>query len=324
MGLVSLVVVALLSLSTLFSLASAQCSGAGFDVSGLTGRTLTYNFGGYPWTVNPCGQVSGVPGITCGAQVCQGNVKVSTFSPAAVQWVAADNGLVQISQNGDLCGGDGPRQSTLRFVCNAAATTAYISDAQELPTCHYLLVVQTSLVCTPKASTAIGSTFVSDLCGGGVYPLAQALSEDVVFSPDNNATQVFINVCDRTSSIACTPRAAAGQRVPGLRALPRQLHQRVSSWRTSTPTRSPVQYTRTPNGLIQYYQDGAYANGYPRAMNLTFVCSAAATTAYADPTTWNVVLGPTGAVTYNVAIYTSAVCGTPFTPPNLRRCRREP
>ena len=127
----------LLSLSSLLPLLTAQtCGGAGFDISALRGKTLVAVINGYPWTVNPCGSVSGVPGITCTAQTCQGNTVVSTYNPANITWTAADNGLVQRSQNGDVCGGDGRRQNTLRFVCNPSASSAYISDAQEMPTCQ--------------------------------------------------------------------------------------------------------------------------------------------------------------------------------------------
>ena len=302
------------SLSSLISLSTAQtCGGAGFDVSALTGRTLTGSFGGLPWTVNPCGQVSGVPGISCPAQVCQANTRVSTYSPANITWTAADNGLVQFSQNGDSCGGYGLRQNTLRFVCNPQATTAYISDAQELPTCHYLVLIQTALVCTPPASLkAVGSPYVSDLCGGGIFPLSQSLSEDISFSPDNNVTQVYVNPCNTVQSPNCAgapyPTSVCQAYYP-LSPSSSNAYQLAEF----DPTQSAVQYTRLSNGLTQFYQDGQYANSYPRAMNITYLCSTTPTSV--SPSSWHVVVAPNGAVTYSFTINTPAVCGTPFVAP---------
>ena len=95
----------LLCVSSLLSLCAAQCSFGTLDVSALSGTTLTGVFGGYPYTVNPCGTVSGVPGINCAGQVCQGNTVLSRYSTAPsanITYLAADNGLVQLSQNGDM------------------------------------------------------------------------------------------------------------------------------------------------------------------------------------------------------------------------------
>ena len=136
MSVSSILVLVLLSLSSLVSLVSAQCGGAGYDVSALSGKTLTFTNGNAPWTINPCGVVSGVPGITCGAQACRGNTRLSTYSQGAVQWIAADNGVVQLSQTGDLCGTTGPTQSTIRFVCNPSASQAFISDANSQVHCR--------------------------------------------------------------------------------------------------------------------------------------------------------------------------------------------
>lgn len=238
----------------LLPLSSAQCSFNGLDVSALSGKTLVAVFNGYPYLVNPCSVASGITGISCAGQVCQGNVVVSRYStdPSAnITWLAADNGLVQMSQNGDSCGSNGLRQNTLRFVCNAAATTAYISDVQELNTCHYYVIVQTSLVCTPPAGLkSVGSTYVSDLCGGGAWPLSQLLPNDITFSPDNNVTQVYINPCGNVQSQNCVnapnPTSVCQAYFP------------LSSSSTNVfqigaydPSQTAVRYTLLSNGLIQ-------------------------------------------------------------------------
>ena len=243
-----------LCVSCLLSLSAAQCGVGSLSVAGLTGRTLTGVFNNYPYTVNPCSVVSGVQGIVCTGQVCQGNIVLSRYSTAAtanVTWMAADNGLVQFSQNGDMCGGDGPRQNTLRFVCNAAATTAYISDVEELSTCHYYIVIQTSLVCTPPSSLkSVGSSYVSDLCGGGAWPLAQLLPTDISFSPDNNVTFVYVNPCFTVQTPYCSqapnPTTVCQAYLP------------LSSSSTNVfqlgaydPSRTAVQYTLLSNGLTQ-------------------------------------------------------------------------
>lgn len=44
------------------------------------------------------------------------------------------------------------------------------------------------------------------------------------------------------------------------------------------PARSPVTYTLLSNGLVQFYQTGAYTGGNPRALNVTWTCSQTATT----------------------------------------------
>ena len=248
----------LLSLSCLFSFSAAQCSFNGLDVSSLSGRTLSGVFNGYPYLVNPCSSVSGVPGITCTAQACQGNIVLSKYSTSAsanITWVAADNGLVQLSQNGDLCsGGDGPRENTIRLVCNAAATTAYLSDVEELSTCHYYMIIQTSLVCTPPAALkSVGSTYVSDLCGGGAYPLSELLPNDISFSPDGNQTQVYINPCFTVQSTNCA-------NAPNPTSVC-QAYYPLSSSSTNVfqigvydPSRTAVQYTLLSNGLVQSAQ----------------------------------------------------------------------
>ena len=247
----------MLALSCLLSVCAGQSSSCGFnglDVSSLSGRTLVGVFSGSPYTVNPCSVVSGVPGIACAGQVCLGNTVLSRYSTAAsanITWVAADNGLVQLSQNGDLCGGDGPRQNTLRFVCNAAATTAYISDVEQLTTCHYYVIVQTSFVCTqPTSLKSVGSTYVSDLCGAGAWPLSQLLPEDISFSPDNNVTQVYINPCFTVQSPNCA-QAANPTSVC-------QAYYPLSSSSTDVfqlgvydPSRTAVQYTLLSNGIVQ-------------------------------------------------------------------------
>lgn len=82
------------------------------------------------------------------------------------------------------------------------------------------------------------------------------------------------------------------------------------------PARSPVTYTLVNGGLLQLYTDGAYNNGNPRSVNISYQCNTAATTpvitsygnqqVYYPPNNNYVTL-------YGMSIQTAAVCGTPFT-----------
>ena len=167
----------------------------------------------------------------------------------------------------------------------------------------------------PTSVTAIGSTYVSDLCGGGVYPLAQSLSEDISFSPDNGVTQVYINPCNTVQSSNCAQVAYPTSVCQAYYPLMSN-STNVFQLAVFDPTRSAVQYTRLTNGIIQYYQDGAVTNGAPRATNISFVCSSTTSYAAAVPSSWRVAVDPnTNALTYSVTVNTPAVCGTPFTPP---------
>lgn len=142
----------------------ATCAGAGYDLSKtVAGVEMSAYINGATWITRPCAQVAGAFSLTlgCNGQVCQTGYNLSYFDTSA-QWYAADNGVVQITQTGQLCG-SANRWTVLRFVCNILAVTPYISDAGEEPSCHYFLTIQTNAVCAQPANyNAVGATWVSD------------------------------------------------------------------------------------------------------------------------------------------------------------------
>ena len=297
------------------------CKANGYDLTAIGSSTISGFFDGSYWSVSPCGNVSTALYPQCQGQVCQGGTTVSSYDPAVVSWTNADNGLVQTLQNGDSCGGDGYREGALRFVCNAAATTPYVSAAGEEPTCHYTVVVQTAAVC--PVNTAFKTTpltpWVSDLCGGGAYDLTQLGYSDILFLNLNSAggigTYVFFNPCGYVRNTSCAELSTTSicEAYPPLNYTNPQNSYQIAVY---DPSRSPVTYTIIPNGLIQSYTDGAYNNGNPRAMNITYLCSSTAATpviqSYGNS---QVYWAPNQnfITQYQMVVQTSAVCGTPFT-----------
>ena len=189
--------------------AFSTCKGAGYDLSqSVAGVEMSITLsGGTVYTVNPCSNVSGTYSLTygCGGQVCQTGYPLSYFDSTA-QWTPADNGVVQISQTGVLCGTGANRWTVLRFVCSPLTATPYISDAGEEPACHYYITIQTNAVCTqPAGYNAIGSTYVSDQCGGGAYDLAMITDNDITYpegSPPPYA-YVFFSPCGSVKNASC-------------------------------------------------------------------------------------------------------------------------
>ena len=185
----------------------STCAGAGYDLSkSVAGVQMSYTVSGGPtYVINTCGEASGPVTLGCTGQVCQTGFNLSYFDDT-VQWYAADNGVLQISQTGQLCG-NADRWVVLRFVCSILATTPYISDAGEEPSCHYYVTVQTNAVCTqPAAYNAVGSTYVSDLCGGGAYDLALITDNDIVYAegdPSNPYAFVFFSPCGSVKNASC-------------------------------------------------------------------------------------------------------------------------
>lgn len=181
------------------------CGGAGYDLSNtVAGVQLSINVG-YIYVINTCGSVRGAASDGCNAQVCQFNYNLSYYD-ATAQWYAADNGVVQITQTGQTCGGAN-RWTVLRFVCNPLASVPYMTDAGEEPGCHYYFIVHTNAVCAqPAAYNAIGNTYVSDLCGGGAYNLALITDNDIAYAEgDPNApyAYVFFSPCGSVKNASC-------------------------------------------------------------------------------------------------------------------------
>jgi len=170
------------------------CGGAGVDLSSIAGTQMTTNMGGYQWYVSPCSTVISSAANGCTAQACQGGTELGDYNPAIATWTLTDNGVMQQIQDGLACGGNGPRQTTLRFICNSTATKPYILQVQEYPGCHYTFEIMTSAVCSATIGRTVGETYASDLCGGGAYNLnAVSPGQDITYYDPRENGWVFIN-----------------------------------------------------------------------------------------------------------------------------------
>ena len=296
------------------------CKANGYDLTSIASTTINGYFDNYYWSVSACGNVSSALYPTCQGQVCQGSTIVSSYDPAAVSWINSDNGLVQQLQDGDSCGGDGYREGSLRFICNTAATTPYISAAGEEPQCHYIVNVQTSAVCPASTAfkTGLNTPYVSDLCGGGAYDLTQLGYNDIVYPEVSNGAvyaYVFFNPCGYVKNTSCGELSITSicEAYTPLNYTNPQNSYQIAVY---DPARSPVTYTLISNGLVQSYVDGAYNGGNPRSVNITYQCNAAATTPIIMSYGNQQVYLPANqdfVTAYNMVVQTSAVCGTAFT-----------
>ena len=147
----------------------------------------------------PCSTVHASQTSGCTGQVCQTGYPLSYYDPLNTQWTLSDTGLVQFNQDGVYCGTSFARATTIRYVCNAAAITPSMSNAVEDPECHYTIVIQTALACNqttmtnPTVPRTVGTTWASDLCGGGAY-LLDAVSPGVdIYYVVGDGSVLFIN-----------------------------------------------------------------------------------------------------------------------------------
>lgn len=294
-----------------------SCSFLGTDFTSLFGgKTFGYYDGSYYWSVAPCGVVNDVFFPSCLGQICQSGYAAAYYNLAAATTIVADNGFVALQQNGDSCGGDGLRETAMRFVCDPTASVPFVSNAFENPTCHYIVYIRTAAACGFTVSHTVGSTWVSDQCGGGAYPLYDIFN-DLSF-PASGPSYVFINPCNTVQNLSCSNLGSTSvcQAYTPLSSTNPTNDYQLAIY---SPWSSVFEYTLTTvngaNAIIQYYANGWYNNGYPRSMQITYICSPTATTAYADPSSWVGLQETDGQDAYSINIYTSIVCGQPFAKP---------
>ena len=302
------------------------CVQQGFNLTALTGADLLYtgpSWDGslHKWAIRPCGYIT-TPGF-CGAQggeFCQDATTISSMSlvdPSGVQagngaiWAqlssGGQSGIAQILQDGTLCANatvsptnsQFDNQGTIQYLCNASATTAFISSIVESPPCRFTAVVQTSVVCATAAlgvSSAVGTAVLSGQCGGGFYALQGLNSADLQFS--SGGWQYAVRVC---GSVTSTTQCGPGVSICQFNSVP--LQQALA---TFTPPSPAVVWVYNGNGMSQIIQDGAGCLDQSRLTNLTFVCNVSATT----PVFLNEFESPT--CHYQISVATNAVCGPPF------------
>jgi len=255
-----------------------------FDQSGVNGNK---------WALHPCGTVSTAgycSSATSPASFCQGGNVVSRFNASAVGDVNQDYagfgvggnepywtlvtrgnqyGVAQIMADGASCNGIGARQGVMEFVCNPAATTAYISQVLETSACHYSATIQTNLVCSVEFNDAFNSGLAvqSTQCGGGLYDL-NVLNMDIV----DTADAVIIHPCGRVANATnpyCYSNGLSVCQYSGTSG---------NALATYSPYNYPTLYQAIPNGVSQVIQDGAPCGSIGRLVNISYICDATATT----------------------------------------------
>ena len=307
-----------------------NCIHAGYDLSSLTGSDLLYTakanpYGAgptYSWAIRPCGAVT-----TAGfcldqpGEFCQGNVTVSVASnQSTALWgqtsVLGQVGVAQYLEDGTVCpSGVYPsqyRQGTIVYLCNATATTPFISSvtiAQET-SCHYQAIIQAAALCpqVPPSgvSSALGTSVISPLCGGGIYDLSRIDYVDIV-GVAGNATW-FIHPCGAlaTQPNGCNNSASSVCRVDATSA--------VSAAEYTPLLELPTFYQYlAPQSVNQIQQTGDLCGTPPqqRLTNISFQCNASAVT----PVLVSAV--EVEPCHYWLTVQTSVTCGAAFSIPPL-------
>ena len=322
--------IAVLLLAALFGSAAAQttsCVNAGYDLTSITGQDLFINGTGkaagvsdtlYQWAVRPCGYVSTPVFCTdMAGEFCQGGTTVSTMNVSGTGvgsgaiWgqiqLNGQYGVAQFLQDGTSCGSDvGDREGTIVYLCNATATTPYISSLLELSTCNYQVVIQTAAICSQRPSTgfstSVGTTIISNSCGGGIYDLSSINGADIIGTAGGNTWAIRpcgnVAVQNCSGASANTSICQYGSNAGGLYGYA------AAEW---LPGKSNTFYQYVAPGVLnQVMQDGGACGAQERYTNVTYVCSASATTpvlvSASEPKTCE----------YYLTVQTAAVCGTAF------------
>ena len=315
-----------------------ECYHQGYNLTELTGRDLYYTDGTSNYVIHPCGAVTdpaycedlfGVsPGEFCDGYYTISISKASNAIDLAVNrgalWAQFDYdgevGVAQFLQDGTYCDAiQADREGTIEYVCNATATTPFISAVTEESLCHFRAVIQTAVICAQLPLTGVsmtaGTNIVSPVCGGGIYDLSALTGVDIV-SPLIVDTLASVNytylvrVCGTLSSTQCSGDSSVCQIDESATGFSTGLNFTLAIWE---PTVSPVLWQFLGEGAMAIIlQDGVGCGGVTavnRLTNITFVCDTTATT----PTIVSAVEHPT--CSYDITIHTNAVCGAAFQVP---------
>ncbi len=285
------------------------CGGAGYDLTSISGSDLQYTTSANVVVeLNVCRPLAtgACSGPNKNITFCYNGVAAAWSQPGVevVAWSALAGGIQSTTQNGAACSvasGTTIITATVQYMCNATATTPYISNVV-VGSCAYTAVVQTSLVCaSPLAVTTPGLPYVSNVCGGGAYNLSTLDSTDFQFTVVGaDAGTYWYRPCSNVSTSTCSGSTSPtsfcqyGQYSLGYGATP-----------------GATTYTVLSNGLLIQIQDGTVCNGYfPRASNTYLVCNASATTPYFQSfTETSAALGNGYSYChYTTYIQTAAVC----------------
>ena len=287
------------------------CGTSTYDLSSLIGQTLSYYdpSTGFTYWLAPCGLVDAADASGCVGQACvSGGVTLSTYAPSLTQWIPADNGVVAWTQDGVLCGDLGYRTTQIRYICNSSAVVPVIVSAGEQPECRYTIEIATSLVCAITPSHAIGSSFISDLCGAGAYDLTPLSAQDISAVVDSTS-YLFINPCGQVKNASCNNLGSSVCYAYAPLVVPPSNDYDLARF---DPVHAPITYTVLSNGVQQTHMDGDYCGStviVPRMVYISYVCdstrSVPAVTSYSS-----------GYCVYNITVATSVTCGAAFSIPS--------
>ena len=287
---------------------SRSCGTATYNLSSLIGQQLSiYDGTQYTYYLSPCGQVDVEDAGGCVGQVCQNQYTLSQYSPSLTTYVPADNGVLAITADGQFCSNIGPRQTTIRYICNSGASTPFISQWSEEPACRYTLEVQTTAVCNIQPSHAVGTSYVSDLCGGGMWDLTPLSKSDIVAFVDNQA-YLFINPCGTVKNNTCNNLGASVCYGYLPLVTPPSNDYNIARY---DPTNAPITYTLMSNGVMATHVDGGYCGNnlnIPRTVLISYICDSTKSSAQVTSYT-------SANCNYNITVATSVVCGAPYTVP---------
>ena len=288
---------------------NGACGGAGYNLTSVAAYgDLSVASGGYNYYVRVCGNTSSTG--SCSGQFCQGSTVLSYYDTTQSLWYVDPTGVnvTQKTQDGAQCTINGftyNRESEIVFQCNSAATTPVLVTVNEVHSCYYQAVIQTSAVCSTSPSAVgttgplggVGSTWYDSRCGGGKYNLNSLSTSDLLLV--NGGTYWYLRPCGAVSNSNCS--STAGAMYSNETAQLCQ-YQSGSAYTASYYAPASQLWTITSTGISLYVQDGASCNNYAREMTIQFVCSAAATT----PVITTVIESPQ--CYYTVQVQTSAVC----------------
>ena len=292
------------------------CYGAGFDVSASNIDMFYQQYGGYTYYVHPCGNFQNKMPCAAGVSMCQaandgsGSAYVaSRWNASAPSWLQMPNGVQMTIATGDGCGSTAQaRYAVYNFVCDTSATTPQLSYVYEIEECHYEAYIATVQACTYYsgliASKAnVGSTFLSNTCGGGVYPLGPISSTELYQNASASSPFSYVvRPCGNVQNPSCAAINPTSfcqyQGQPPAISLP----YNAATW---SPNNAFNQWQVTSNGIILTVQDGTVCpviNNGPRTGIFVFICNATATTA------WLAGVQEIEVCHYTATIHTNLVC----------------
>ena len=294
-----------------------SCGGAGFDVSASNIDMFYQQYGGYTYYVHPCGNFQNVMPCPAGTSMCQaandgsGSAYIASRWNTTIppQWLPTPNGVQMTIATGDGCGSTAVnRYAVYNFVCDTSATTPQLSYVYEIEECHYEAYIATVQACTQyqaltQSNANVGAVFLSNTCGGGVFPLS-TISGTELYQNASSATDFsyVLRPCGNVQNPNCASIAPTSfcqyQGQPPTISPP----YNAATWLTANTFN---QWAVTSTGIVLTVQDGTVCSAIsnaPRTGIFNFVCNSTATTA------WLQSVQEIEVCHYTATIHTNLVC----------------